>query len=221
MSWLRVNIQTPEGSGELEMDGATAENGQSIIEGFMSVFGVKTQSESLTKSNNESSEKIEGLSKLAREIGATTTQTVADAARGLQCISPGEIVIPLPKIPQLPKSAVEITKPPLIGSGRNLTTPIAELVSKAVESGPKTIPEPEHYKTGIKYKDGVPHYRCRYWCKNPDCKNKGNHYIPEEERVVTCHVCGEELKVRMATDGKLQQDGWGNFFIADELVRFN
>ncbi|MNN88666.1 hypothetical protein D3C81_2063750 [compost metagenome] len=75
--------------------------------------------------------------------------------------------------------------------------------------------KPEWYETGIKIKDGVPHYRLRYWCKNPDCKDKAGDYIPVDQMIVNCRKCGMALKVRPAAP-KGQRDSWGNFYIADQ-----
>jgi hypothetical protein len=207
MSWLRINIQTEAGSGELEIDSATPENKQHIIEGFMQVFGVKPNTSKPPIPQSTESPPVK--------------KAPASKAPELPLAEKKKIDVPVAENPE-PKANLQIVKPPLIGSSRTLETPIGELVSKSLKAEHQpTDSVPDHYKTGIKYKEGVPHYRCRYWCKNPDCKHKGNHYITEDETKVSCHECGEELKVRPAAEGKLQRDDWGNFFIADEPVQSN
>jgi hypothetical protein len=206
MSWLRVNIQTESGSGELEIDSTTPENRQLIIEGFMQVFGVKPNIDKLPIPQSVESPPV-------KKSHAPKAPELPNAEK--------KIDVPMAEGAP-PKTSVQIVKPPLIGSGRTLETPIGELISKSMTAEQQsTNLVPDHYNTGIKYKNGVPHYRCRYWCKNPDCRNKGNHYITEGETKVSCHECGEELKVRPAAEGKLQRDEWGNFFIADVPVQSN
>ncbi|MCA0754855.1 hypothetical protein KP806_07315 [Paenibacillus sp. N4] len=83
--------------------------------------------------------------------------------------------------------------------------------------------KPDWYDSGIKDKDGVPHYRLRYWCQNDKCRNQGNQYVKLEDIEVECHNCGAMHKIRTAL-GKLDESGmpvadrYGNFFRADELV---
>jgi hypothetical protein len=105
----------------------------------------------------------------------------------------------------------------LLNSERTLTSSLGEKLAEAIEKATET---PEWYETGIKYKDGVPHYRCRYWCKNPDCRNQGNHYITEHETEVECHNCGERLAVRPSTiEGFPKRDQYGNYFRADQPIQ--
>ena len=53
----------------------------------------------------------------------------------------------------------------------------------------------------IKYKEGIPHYKLRYWCKNPDCKDKSNDYIKEDQVTVCCRRCGRNcLCVKLLTN---------------------
>ena len=76
--------------------------------------------------------------------------------------------------------------------------------------------EPDHYKTGIKVKDGVKHYKTRYFCKNSQCGHQGNHYLPEGTEDTYCRECNGRLKVREASgEGFPNRDAWGNFYIAD------
>lgn len=79
--------------------------------------------------------------------------------------------------------------------------------------------DPEYFKTGIKDKEGVKHYKTRYFCKNRKCGHKGNHYLPEGTEFTYCHQCEEKLLVREASkDGFPNRDEWGNFYVADRPV---
>jgi hypothetical protein len=79
-----------------------------------------------------------------------------------------------------------------------------------------SVDEPDHYKTGIKEKDGVKHYKTRYFCKNSECGHKGNHYLPEGSESTYCRECNDRLKIREASEeGFPNRDAWGNFYIAD------
>lgn len=100
----------------------------------------------------------------------------------------------------------------LLNNNRSLQVPIAEVADLSNM--------PEWYETGIKLKDGVPHYRTRYWCQNDLCKNQGNHYVPLNATTTACHDCGLELELRPAigivgADGIPERDQFGNFFRAD------
>jgi hypothetical protein len=76
--------------------------------------------------------------------------------------------------------------------------------------------DPDYFKTGIKVKEGVKHYKTRYYCKNRQCGHKGNHYLPEGTEFTYCHQCEEKLLVREASeDGFPNRDEWGNFYVAD------
>lgn len=162
MSWLRVNIQTEVGSGELEIDSATPENKQHIIEGFMQVFGVKPNTSKPPIPQSTESPPV-------KKVPAPKTPELLLAEK--------KVDVPVAENPE-PKANLQIVKPPLIGSSRTLETPIGELVRKSLKAEqPPSNAEPDYYKTGIKYKDGVPHYRCRYWCKNPDCKQMKRKFL--------------------------------------------
>lgn len=83
---------------------------------------------------------------------------------------------------------------------------------------------PYWFETGVKFKEGVPHYRTRYWCKAPGCLSQGNQYIKLTDKTTECHECGAIIAVRPALkrigpDGIPVQDRFGNFFRADKLVR--
>lgn len=80
--------------------------------------------------------------------------------------------------------------------------------------------QPEHFITGIKYKEGIPHYKCRYWCRN--CGHQGTHYIGLTEQSTQCHACNTAHAVRPALDkldpeGIPERDRFGNFFVAKTL----
>jgi DNA-directed RNA polymerase subunit RPC12/RpoP len=77
--------------------------------------------------------------------------------------------------------------------------------------------QPEFYKTGIKYTpDNKPRYKMEYNC--PNCSNKGRHYIPDYLLTVSCHRCGFDLTVRLAThDPFPNRDKRGNYFVATTL----
>lgn len=73
--------------------------------------------------------------------------------------------------------------------------------------------EPDFWKTGIKEKNGEPHYRCRYLC--PSCGTVSNHYILKDTDTVNCHECDEEMEVvPMDTAIGKETDSHGNWYIA-------
>ncbi|TVX93024.1 hypothetical protein [Paenibacillus agilis] len=206
MNWIKVKVNTGKARGEVEMKGATPEDVRGIVSKLFSVF------ENPTEQLKE------------------PTMIVVNNAASATALSE-ERVIPINNIPislrnELSMSmkdvltAIEVTggkiKPPLINSERTLGVTVGEKLAAAVEENGE---EPKWYKTGIKYKDGVPHYRCVYFCKNKSCnKKKGQHYITPSETYVECYDCGQFMKVRQATDVHLERDEWGNFFVADRLA---
>lgn len=109
---------------------------------------------------------------------------------------------------------------PLIGGPRTAMVSVGEKITSM--GGIPTENEPEHWKTGIKDKGGIPHYKCSYWCKKPGCRNRGRHYVALGEKQIQCHNCGTEHIVRTAGplkgDGIPEQDRHGNFYIADRLA---
>lgn len=106
------------------------------------------------------------------------------------------------------KSEIVKEKPALINSTRTLSVSLAEKLSD----------KPDWYETGIKYKEGIPHYRCRCYCNNPSCDMKStNDYIEDHVTELRCRKCGNKLRVRQATPVAMERDGFGNFFIADDL----
>lgn len=85
------------------------------------------------------------------------------------------------------------------------------------------IERPDWYDTGIKLKDGVPHYRARYWCQKSGCSHQGSQYVRLDAEITECHECKTKLKIRPAIgvigdDGVPGQDRFGNFFRADRLA---
>lgn len=88
----------------------------------------------------------------------------------------------------------------------------------AKEKDAELAEEPEYYRTGIKMKNGAPHYKVRLYCKNQGCGKKANMYIPEGIKIIGCFGCGTAHQVRAAgPDGFPTRDEWGNFYIADEI----
>ena len=99
-----------------------------------------------------------------------------------------------------------------INNERSLHVPLAELTGLEEEA-------PDFWETGIKVRDGVNCYKTRYTC--PECRKKGNHYVPEELEAVECHSCNEKMqKIPATTEGFPQRDGWGNFFVAGEVQQY-
>lgn len=77
--------------------------------------------------------------------------------------------------------------------------------------------EPEHWKTGVMHKDGVPHYRVRLEC--PYCGLKKNLYCEMGIDKVECVQCNMLVKVEPATEkgfGTTEEhrDQFGNFMLA-------
>ncbi|NEZ45289.1 hypothetical protein [Paenibacillus alvei] len=215
MNWIKLTMNNGEMNGVLELDKLSNENKASLISGFFKAFGIDevkpnasnvsaTVNVSPTKLITDDRERIIPLKDVATSIKEATAKLVAS----------------LPPISK--RSADEIVKPPLINSERNLTVPVGEKLATAAEAAKE---KPEWWTTGIKYKDGVAHYRCRYYCKNPECQDKRNVYIRSDDSEVTCHKCGQKLVVRLATGeyedfAKMipERNEWGNFFIADRPV---
>lgn len=75
---------------------------------------------------------------------------------------------------------------------------------------------PDFWKTGIKMKNGVEHYKCFYKCFN--CNEQGKHYIPKDVRSIFCHKCNFELPVMTATpQGFPHRDEFGNYFVSKHI----
>lgn len=223
MSWLRMNVKTESVSGELEMDQVGSEQVSSVINGFFGAFGF---------GQNEFSEALTAIVPNPKSV-------VTEAFERSILTDPPELPIKPIKVatvatPPLPPKVKgpeprKIDKPPLINSERTLGVSIGDQLAEAYQnldaasyevlSQNATETNEDFRVTGIKVRDGVPHYRCRYWCKNPECRNQGNHYITPDTISVNCHNCGEAHEVRDAVHGEhLQKDAWGNFFKADHWI---
>ncbi|MGP3787178.1 hypothetical protein [Paenibacillus sp. 1A_MP2] len=229
MSWVRMNIQNGQGTGELEMDQLGAGETKAVIDGFFGAFGLQVK---------DSKPELVHKPKLP--------EIVAPLAK-LQKVTENETVIPLSSLMDstinskkavqeivkdvVKENAKRVTKPAMIHSERTLSTSLGEKLAEAyqnidseslnvISNSSETNEQVDDYKvTGIKYKDGMAHYKCRYWCKNPKCRGKGNHYILPEEKTVECYDCGSVHEVREAVFADpLKRDDWGNFFIADHLA---
>lgn len=218
MGWLRMEIRKGQDSGNLEMDQLKDEGMTDVIRGFFGVFGAEPEP--------KRPEFITSLNSPA------FTETFADPKFQVTENAPSERKKANPKLLEETISKVErltIQKPELINSARTLSISLGEKITQALGESKVKEPtreveaaetgQPEHYKTGIKYKEGVPHYRCRYYCKNPRCGIRSQHYIRKDIVSIRCHGCGTGLTVREAVPGKpLERDEWGNFFIADKLA---
>jgi len=95
-----------------------------------------------------------------------------------------------------------------------VTVEPAIMVKRQIEVNER---EPEHWKTGIMNKEGVPHYKLRLEC--PNCGIKKNLYKPLGIEKVECRECNALVKVEPATEkgfGPTEEhrDTWGNFMIA-------
>lgn len=207
MSWLRMNLQNGQVSGELEMDQIGSNETMAVVHGFIGAFGLQVK-----ENIPEPAPKI-----ITPKITISPTILSKQAAKEV--------------VKDTAVDKVSINKPSLLNSERTLSVAIGEQLAEAyknidpgdieaISKAAETNEQPEDYKvTGIKQKDGMAHYRCRYWCKNPECRNKGNHYILPDTKTVDCHNCGTELEVREAVHGEpMNRDSWGNFFIADHLA---
>ncbi|MDT9720460.1 hypothetical protein QVE09_16190 [Paenibacillus sp. ClWae2A] len=226
MSWVRMNIFNDQLSGELEMDQLGAGETKAVIEGFFGAFGLQVKDSkpeviapvrTLAISPPFSASDITPAAEIQTKVMASTIKSKQAVKEILK-----DAVI---------ENAKRVTKPAMIHSERTLSTSLGEKLAEAyqnidseslnvISNSTETNEQVDDYKvTGIKYKDGVPHYKCRYWCKNPKCRAKGNLYIIPEEKTVECYDCGSVHEVREAVFADpLKRDDWGNFFIADHLA---
>jgi hypothetical protein len=79
------------------------------------------------------------------------------------------------------------------------------------------IPEgaPDYIKTGIKMKNGVPHYKLRYIC--PKCDYQANIYVPEGTQMVDCYHCKTTMQAKKAVPGYgLSPDPFKNYYVAGD-----
>ncbi len=200
MSNLKLIMSQGSKTAELEIEQATDGHKQTAIERLMRFFGVR-DIEALPVVST-SGIKLPKLEKIIPFNSPANDKVVATIAE------PGEI------IGTLPKNKPE--KLPLIGSDRTLQTSIGEVLERVTLEAVDSVPD--HYKTGIKYKEGVPHYKMRYWCQNPKCRDKANDYIPVDQMIVNCRQCGMALTVMPAAP-KGERDGYGNYFIANRPAK--
>jgi hypothetical protein len=187
MSYLKLMMTEGNKNVELEIENSDEKQRNDTVMGLFRFFGDKEAISIPAIMITASKEKADPAPLPTLSAGGTTTT------------------------PELYKPA----KPPLMHSERTLQMPIGEITGSASTDEGSTVPE--HYKTGIKYKDGIPHYRMRYWCKNQKCRDKGTDYILPDEMIANCRTCGTAHKVRPAAP-KGERDNYGNFFIADALA---
>lgn len=219
MNWIKLTVNKGEVNGVLELDKLSNEHKSSLINGFFRVFGA-AETVAPAAPKNEAEPITVVLEDLKKSVSNALAAPLVSSHKTV-----------LPATPSQPKLA-EIVKPALINSERSLNIPLGEKftalnekLSAAVESVKPAVQKEQKdwWVTGIKYKDSVPHYRCRYYCS---CKGKGsNDYIRLDASEVTCHNCGQRLAVRLATGeyddldkGIPARDEWGNYFIADHPV---
>ncbi|QCT03763.1 Phage protein [Paenibacillus algicola] len=196
---IKIHVRTDKAAGSLEITEASEASQHKVLRGFFNLMG---QHEDIQIPEIE----------------------IKGSAPGK--LEQHETILPLEDLPVKPEKSFlsgvvrdvfqkpEIMKPEFINSARTLSSTIGERLGTIQE---EEQGKPEWYKTGIKYKEGVPHYRLRYWCKNSSCKDKSNDYIKEDQTTVSCRKCGQKLKVRKANGDHLERDEWGNFFIADQM----
>ncbi|SFE11162.1 hypothetical protein SAMN04487969_101112 [Paenibacillus algorifonticola] len=222
---LKLSIVDGVKSVDLELEQTESGHVTAVINGAFSVFGV-----------NLASVPAPATEVIAPEL--TITKTDLDFIFGperpdLKAKQVKEIeqakeeltkkAYPVPEFPPVPVAKVEIPakeRPrtlPLIGSARTPMVSLEEKIQAVINTGEA---RPVHWETGIKFKEGIPHYRCYYRCKS--CGNKGNHYIKLDDTEVTCHNCKSAYSVLSATgveqDGIPERDGFGNFFVSGRLL---
>lgn len=196
MSNLKLIMSQGNKTAELEIEQSDEKQRNDAVMGLFRFFGDKAATAVLTINSAKAEPQVK------QNAAPQKVQPASPAP-----LSAGGTSAP----PQSHKSV----KPPLIHSERTLKMPIGEITGST--SNEAVSDEPEHYRTGIKYKDGVPHYRLRYWCKNLKCRDKGTDYILPDEMIINCRTCGTAHVVRPAAP-KGERDDWGNFFIADALA---
>jgi hypothetical protein len=200
MSYLKLIMSQGNKNAELEIENSVGEERGTLLRGLLRFFGVKDPVDALK-------EGVITPNHLSEEYSIYGTQTSAAPI----------MYVPTAKKDQQPGRPKQL---PLLGSERTMHTEIRELIAelpKEAVAVPALPEKPEWYKTGIMYKDGVPHYRLRYWCKNVACRDKGTEYILPDKLEFKCKTCGASHNIRPAAP-KGERDGWGNFFIADQLI---
>ncbi|OQP13170.1 hypothetical protein IC805_05075 [Geobacillus thermoleovorans] len=83
----------------------------------------------------------------------------------------------------------------------------AEKKKEAEEKGVPTF-----WITGIKFKQGTPHYKAFYAC--PNCGLHSRHYVAEGTTEVECHNCKAPVDIFPAQDEPLKADKHGNFYVS-------
>lgn len=189
MGLVKVNVNKGSDSMELEIHQASSAQKLTLIDRLFKLFGVKDDIQTVhVQSPTISTE---------QRVEALKKKQIREVAQ-----AKGEIEAAKERPRQVE----------LINSERALRTSIGEQLKNVF------VEKQDWWESGIKMKDDIPHYKCRYYCKNRECKKKSNHYILADEKEITCHGCGTRLKVRQASEEYMERDEWGNFFIADELV---
>lgn len=204
-----VEVLDGEKKSTLQMKGASQENEKMLIGGFFQMMGTRVAAPKNYKGGRN--EENVGLTR-AVEKAVTSIKNLAGntpEAVGLEKIEETKI--------NEPESSSISRKLPILGQENRISIPIAEMAKITPLSNETKEEEPEYWRTGIKEdEDGTKRYKCRYWCS---CGEKGNHYIPLDTEVVSCHACEGRMAVETATferdkDGVPVRDDFGNFFIA-------
>lgn len=188
MSYLKLVMSEGNKNAELELEQSDEKQRNDTIMGLFRFFGDKA---AVSSPVMEVSKAKPNVAPQATKVPAPPPQSVG-----------GTISVPQPQ---------KAEKPPLIGSERTLAAPIGEIANGPATDHGSSVPD--HYKTGIKYKDGIAHFKMRYWCQNDKCRDKANDYITADQRIVNCRQFGMALAVMPAAP-KGERDGYGNFFVA-------
>ncbi|MEK3735489.1 hypothetical protein MKX64_24035 [Paenibacillus sp. FSL M8-0334] len=201
-----IKLLIAHGDKRVEMESTNTSDQHVVmaLEGVFGIFGFEHERSPRQEIKFSSEAKMENPTKAVETLKEKQSREVAAAKSEIASkLSSAEPPLSRPR-------AVE-----LLGSDRSLQVTIGEVV---------TLPDPpEWYETGIKVKEGVPHFRTRYWCQNPKCRHQGNQYVPLEADTTECHECKTVMILRPATgivgdDGIPERDRFGNFFRADTLA---
>lgn len=166
---------------------------------------------------------IKGDQELELEVGNPTVEASNHAVEqafklfGASTNATAKVETPQRETPASPAPEQTYVAPPKPAPHAHLkndtTTQAANMDEAVVEFEEKQTPE--HFKTGIKMKNGKPSYRCRYIC--PKCGTKGNHYIYPNTQKVDCHNCQTTMVVTKSVKGvTLMPDHWNNFYVAGD-----